>query len=38
MINRGLHLTGSTQKEQRWFGNIATVAIGFHQHPDRPAS
>jgi hypothetical protein len=37
MINSVLHLTVSTQKEQRQFGNIATMAIGSHQHSNRPA-
>jgi hypothetical protein len=37
MINRVVHLTGSTQKEQRWCGNIVTTVGGSHQHPNRPA-
>jgi hypothetical protein len=38
MINRVVHLTGSTQKEQRRFGNIVTAVIGSRQHLGRPAS
>jgi hypothetical protein len=37
MISSVLHLTVSTQKEQRQFGNIVTTPIGFHQHSNRPA-